>query len=38
MAKREIDRLKDALFDEISRRMEQQTAEEGLFSARWHLI
>lgn len=38
LAKREIDRQKDALLDEISRRMEQQTTEERLFSARWQLI
>lgn len=37
-AKREIDRQKDALLDEISRRMQQQTTEERLFSARWQLI
>lgn len=36
-AKREVDRQKDALLDEISRRMEQQTSEEGLFSMRWQL-
>ena len=37
-AKREVDRQKDALLDEISRRMEQQTTEEALFSFRWRLI
>jgi F0F1-type ATP synthase membrane subunit b/b' len=37
-AKREIDRQKDALLDEISRRMEQQTMEERLFSVQWRLI
>jgi superfamily II DNA or RNA helicase len=37
-AKREIDRQKDALLDEISRRMQQQTTEERLFSFRWQLI
>jgi F0F1-type ATP synthase membrane subunit b/b' len=36
-AKRVIDRQKDPLLDEISRRMEQQTSEEGLFSIRWQL-
>ena len=33
-----IDRQKDALLDEISRRMEQQTTQEELFSLRWRLI
>ena len=37
-AKREIDRQKDALLDEISRRMEQQTTEERLFSLGWNVI
>ena len=37
-AKREIDRQKDALLDEISRRMEQRTSEERLFSIRWRLM
>lgn len=36
-ASREIDRQKDALLDEISRRLEQRTEEEPLFVLRWSL-
>lgn len=37
-ASREIDRQKDTLLDEISRRLEQQIEEEQLFTLRWHLL
>jgi hypothetical protein len=36
-ASREFDRQKDALLDEISRRLEQRIDEEPLFALRWHL-
>jgi hypothetical protein len=36
-ASREIDRQKDALLDEISRRLEQRIEQEPLFALRWHL-
>ena len=36
-ASREIDRRKDALLDEISRRLEQRLEQELLFTARWRL-
>ena len=36
-ASREIDREKDALLDEISRRLEQSIEQEPLFSLRWRL-
>jgi len=36
-ASRDIDRQKDALLDEISRRLEQQTTCETLFSIRWRI-
>jgi hypothetical protein len=37
-ASREIDRQKDALLDEISRRLEQQTECSELFALRWRVI
>jgi superfamily II DNA or RNA helicase len=37
-ASREIDRQKDALLDEISRRLEQRIEQERLFALRWKLI
>ena len=37
-ASREIDRQKDALLDEISRRLEQKTESEVLFALRWSLV
>ena len=37
-ASREIDRQKDSLLDEISRRLQQQTAQELLFILRWCLV
>jgi hypothetical protein len=37
-ASREIDRQKDALLDEISRRLEQRIEHEPLFVLRWHLL
>jgi hypothetical protein len=37
-ASREIDRQKDALLDEISRRLEQKLEQEPLFTLRWWLI
>jgi hypothetical protein len=37
-ASREIDRQKDALLDEISRRLEQKMEQEPLFTLRWHLV
>ena len=36
-ASREIDRQKDALLDEISRRLEQRIEQEPLFALHWHL-
>ncbi|MCJ7510368.1 MAG: DEAD/DEAH box helicase [Dehalococcoidia bacterium] len=36
-AKREVDRQKDALLDDISRRLQQQTERETLFTLRWSL-
>ncbi len=36
-ASRDVDRQKDALLDEISRRLEQQTKCESLFTIRWKL-
>jgi hypothetical protein len=36
-ASREIDRQKDALLDEISRRLEQTIEQEALFTLRWRL-
>ncbi len=36
-ASREIDRQKDALLDDISRRLEQKTQQEPLFTLRWTL-
>lgn len=35
---REIDRQKDALLDEISRRLEQQIDQKPLFALRWRLV
>lgn len=37
-ASREIDQKKDALLDEISRRLEQRVEQEPLFSLRWQLV
>ncbi len=37
-ASREIDRQKDTLLDEISRRLEQRTEQKVLFSIRWLLV
>jgi hypothetical protein len=37
-ASREIDRLKDALLDEVSRRLEQKTEQETLFTLRWQVV
>lgn len=37
-ASREIDRQKDALLDEISRRLEQRIEQEPLFTLRWKLV
>jgi superfamily II DNA or RNA helicase len=37
-ASREIDRQKDDLLDEISRRLEQRLEHETLFTLRWHLV
>lgn len=36
-ASREVDRQKDALLDEISRRLEQKFEQKPLFSLRWHI-
>lgn len=36
-ASRELDKQKDALLDEISKRLEQQVNEEPLFTIRWQL-
>ena len=35
---RDIDRLKDALLDDISRRLAQKTECEALFTLRWRLV
>ena len=37
-ASRDIDRQKDSLLDEVSRRLEQCIEEERLFTLQWHLI
>jgi hypothetical protein len=37
-AAREIDRQKDALLDEISRRLEQRIEQESLFTLRWSVV
>lgn len=37
-ASREIDRQKDALLDEVSRRLEQKTEQETLFILRWQVV
>jgi hypothetical protein len=37
-ASRKIDLQKDSLLDEISRRLQQQTAQELLFIVRWYLV
>jgi hypothetical protein len=37
-ASREVDRQKDALLDEISRRLKQKAEQEMLFTLRWHLV
>ena len=37
-ASREVDRQKDALLDEISRRLEQRIEQEQLFALRWKLV
>ncbi|MBS3918730.1 MAG: DEAD/DEAH box helicase family protein [Deltaproteobacteria bacterium] len=37
-ATREIDRQKDALLDEVSRRLEQKTEQETLFTIRWKMV
>jgi len=37
-ASREVDRQKDALLDEISRRLKQKTEQELLFTLRWCLV
>jgi superfamily II DNA or RNA helicase len=37
-ASREVDRQKDALLDEISRRLEQKLEQEPLFGLRWRLV
>ena len=37
-ASREIDQQKDSLLDEISRRLQQQTTQELLFTLRWCLV
>ncbi|MEX2492359.1 MAG: SNF2-related protein [Nitrospirales bacterium] len=37
-ASREIERRKDALLDEISRRLEQRIEQEPLFTIRWQLV
>ena len=36
-AAREIDRQKDALLDEISQRLQQESAQATLFTIRWQL-
>ena len=36
-ASRDVDKQKDALLDEISRRLEQQTTCETLFTLRWRV-
>ena len=37
-ASRGIDRQKDSPLDDISRRLQQQTAQELSFTVRWHLV
>lgn len=37
-ASRDVDKQKDALLDEISRRLEQQTSGESLFLLRWRIV
>ncbi|MCK9418654.1 MAG: DEAD/DEAH box helicase [Nitrospirae bacterium] len=37
-ASREVDRQKDALLDEISRRLQQKAEQKMLFALRWHLV
>jgi len=37
-ASRDIDRQKDALLDEISRRLEQKTETQSLFTIRWRVV
>jgi superfamily II DNA or RNA helicase len=37
-ASREIDRQKDALLDEVGRRLQQQLEQEDLFTLRWRLV
>jgi len=37
-ASRETDRQKDALLDEVSRRLEQKTEQETLFTLRWQVV
>jgi len=37
-AGQEIDRQKDALLDEVSKRLQQRIEEEMLFTLRWHLV
>ena len=37
-ASRDVDRQKDALLDEISRRLQQQTTSETTFSLRWRVV
>lgn len=37
-ASRNIDEKKDALLDEISQRLKQQSEQEELFTIRWHLV
>lgn len=37
-ASRDIDRQKDSLLDEVSRRLEQSVEENKLFTLRWHLV
>lgn len=37
-AAREIDRQKDALLDEISRRLEQTVEQAALFTLRWQVV
>ena len=35
---RDLDSKKDALLDDISRRLEQETDQQQLFTMRWHLV
>lgn len=37
-ASREIDRQKDALLDEVSKRLEQKSEQETLFTLRWKMV